>query len=801
MRERMCLNFGWRYINEYKPGYVRPDFVDTTFKLVDIPHTMRELSFNYVDEKSYQGVGCYRKMFILPTSMDNKRIILHFEGVMARAAVFVNGKQVTVHKGGYTPFCCDITEHLHDEENLLTVVVDASERGDVPPFGGSIDYLCYGGIYREVWLEAVEEVHMSDLFVRTVPCGNMWKLQVVGSLSMASTQEYKVYLFDGEKKIASKYFSCDTKDFSFDWEVPVELETWSLENPKLYTVMVELSNGDKLVRRVGMRTVSFTHEGFFLNGQKIKLRGLNRHQSYPYVGYAMPARAQRLDADMLKELGCNVVRTSHYPQSTHFLDRCDEIGLLVFEEFPGWNYIGDDEWKECAKDTLREMIVRDRCHPSIIMWGVRINESVDDDEFYTQTNAIAHQLDPTRPTGGVRNFTGSNLLEDVYTFNDFTHAGGKDVLNSRKNVAGARVPYMVSEHNGHKYPTKSFDREAVRVEHALRHARVLDAMYGDKEIAGCIGWCFCDYNTHPGFGSGDKICYHGVTDMFRMRKLAAAVYESQQEERPVLTVGSTIANGDYDDGCLTEVYVFTNCDEVRLYCADAYVGTFKPDRKNFPNMPHPPVVIDDFIGGLLEANEGFSHKDAQALKDMMTSTGGNAAKLTTSQKMKLASIMKRYSLSYANIVELYTKYTSAWDAQAYRFEGVKNGEVVCTSICDAVRETKLEVTISNTELLHAETYDIACVQLRAVDQNGNVLPYCFDAVSVDTEGSLEVVGPKMFSLMAGVKSFYVRTKGGRGEAQIIINTESLGKRTLYVNVERMTQRDINFSRLDSQSKQ
>lgn len=167
----------------------------------------------------------------------------------------------------------------------------------------------------------------------------------------------------------------------------------------------------------------FKSDGLYLNSRKLKIRGLNRHQSFPYIGYAMPESMQIMDADILKyELGLNAVRTSHYPQSHAFIKRCDEIGLLVFTEMPGWQHIVREEWKNQACVNLKEMIVQYRNHPSIFMWGVRINESKDDNSFYTRTNAIAKALDPTRARAGVRANKRSHLLEDVYTYNDFSHA-------------------------------------------------------------------------------------------------------------------------------------------------------------------------------------------------------------------------------------------------------------------------------------------------------------------------------------------------------------------------------------------
>jgi beta-galactosidase len=247
------------------------------------------------------------------------------------------------------------------------------------------------------------------------------------------------------------------------------------------------------------------------------------------VGYAMPKSMQELDAEILKkDLGVHLVRTSHYPQSKWFLDACDRLGLLVFEEIPGWQHIGDEQFKEISKYNLKRMIKRDRNHPSIILWGVRINESRDDTTFYSEMNKIAHLYDETRPTGGVRNFQKSELLEDVYTYNDFIHNGQNRGLSDPTEVLPRKAPYLVTEFNGHMFPTKTSDPEDRRVSHALRHSKVLSEMMESTKISGAIGWCMTDYNTHGDFGSGDRICHHGVLNMFRQKKLAAYVYSSRK---------------------------------------------------------------------------------------------------------------------------------------------------------------------------------------------------------------------------------------------------------------------------------
>lgn len=220
------------------------------------------------------------------------------------------------------------------------------------------------------------------------------------------------------------------------------LSLWELDHPVLYDIEAVLSTAagtDTLSSTFGFRTAQFTTAGFFLNDRVVKIRGLNRHQSWPYTGYAMGRRAQERDAEILKyELKCNLVRTSHYPQSPWFLDHCDRIGLLVFEEIPGWQHIGGEEWQAESVCNVERMIRRDWNRPSIVIWGVRINESPDADDFYARTNEVARALDPTRQTGGVRCITDSEMLEDVYTMSDFVLG-----LETLPGANRARTPLRV----------------------------------------------------------------------------------------------------------------------------------------------------------------------------------------------------------------------------------------------------------------------------------------------------------------------------------------------------------------------
>ena len=534
MREIISLNNNWNFSTE-NPLITQ----DRGWEVINLPHTNKILPYNGFDEKEYQIISYYNKELFIPDSCKGRTLLLHFEGVMTACIIRINGVEAGVHLGGYTAFDVNITSFVSiGKKNNIDVEVDSREREEIPPFGKVIDYLTYGGIYREVSLKILNPIYIENIFARPGDILNESKkvettIFLKNDSGLSGMRNLKIVLSDNEKELYSKTETITLKEGSF--KIPLSMaqlkniNLWELYSPQLYTLHVSINHEgeqlDSLETKIGFRLADFRPGGFFLNNKLVKIRGLNRHQAYPYSGYAMPWRAQKRDADILKfELGVNLVRTSHYPQSRHFLDRCDEIGLLVFEEIPGWQHIGNKEWQDNACLMVEEMIKADWNRPSVIIWGVRINESEDNHEFYKRTNNIARNLDGSRQTGGVRYTEKSEFLEDVYGMNDFIHSGGKEILRTRKKVTGRdKLPYLITEHNGHMFPTKRFDQEERLQEHALRHLKILNHAMGDNQISGAVGWCAFDYNTHREFGSGDRICYHGVSDMFRIPKYAAAV--------------------------------------------------------------------------------------------------------------------------------------------------------------------------------------------------------------------------------------------------------------------------------------
>jgi beta-galactosidase len=722
------MNRNWLYSRSVAEGAHAKDFDESAYAKVVIPHTNIRLPWHSFDETSYEFVSSYRRHFKLPAQARGERVFVDFEGVMTASTVWLNGTRLGEYKGGYTPFSFELTPHLDfSGDNVLAVDVDSTERPDIPPFGYEVDYLTFGGIYREVSLRIVPATFLENVFAK--PKGVLSEhpgLDVdchILNLEPAESPRLEVVLRDGERvlekgsqTIPSSGASSEAAVHTVHLENLKSIKLWDLLHPNLYSVEVSLWRGDRQVdnvsRRIGFRVASFTEHGFELNGKVIKLRGLDRHQTFPFAGQAMPGRVQRRDALILRnQLKCNIVRTSHYPQSRHFLDACDEIGLLVLEEIPGWQHIGDVAWQDISVDNVSRMIRRDWNHPSIILWGVRINESKDNHDFYTRTNAMAHTLDPTRQTGGIRYFQESEFLEDVFTMNDFGFP-----LKPPNHPR-----YLNTEFVGHTYPAKTIDQVERLTEHMIRHARVHDQLASNPQYAGGIAWCAFDYNTHGNFGSGDRICYHGVTDMFREPKPAAGFYKSQCDpaEEIVLEPAFHWARGDADVG-FSKAVVCSNCDHIKLYIRDQMIVEADPDRKQFPHLRYAPFTLD--------------------LGDPWHKWGD------------------------------------------LRLEGYIGGKLVITKTYSGKGiDAKFMLLPDDTELI-ADGADTTRVVLRVTDEYGAVRPFANDAVKLELEGPAEIIGDNPFALVGGTGAVWIRAKEEPGRARLTAIHPQLGKQQIEITM-------------------
>ena len=737
------LNFQWSFLEGYSPLYLK-EFPIGAIK-VDLPHTVKEVPLNYFSEASYQGLYCYEKFFDMENDLPVNFLV--FEGAMLKIHVYLNGEDLGEHVSGFMPVKLDISKCLKKKKNRLLVVLDSREDPNVPPFGKVVDYLTFGGIYRPVYIESHAESYLKDILIEANSDGTLrLKPEIVGK----EKPHYALYdayhlvenFDEDEHKVASPITPWDNSD-----------------KPKLYRLLVTVGK-ETSEFLVGFRDVEWKKDGFYLNGKPLKLRGLNRHQTFAYVGAALPASAQREDARILKkELGCNVVRTSHYGDDESFLDECDKLGLLVINEVPGWQYVGKNkEWRDNFFDLTKRLVLKERNHPSLIAYGLRIDESEDDEELNKGANKIQKELDPTRKSLGVRNFKESKCYDDIYAYNDFSCSSvehGLDEPSSWKGAIG--LPKLVTEHNGHMFPTKSFDPTDRRLEHALRHLRVMDDAYKYDDLCGAIGWCAFDYNTHKEFGSDDHICYHGVSSIHRNPKLAGYAYASQGE-RNVFQVSHLLQVGDVDECLLSNVYCFTNADYVDFYLGNEKIGRFYPDKEEFPHLPHPPIKIDDFIGDRF--NEKLSPKDAERIKKALNLAATKGfSRMSTKEKFPVALVALKNHLSFNAFVAMYNKYIQNWGQRSavYEFVAYRGGEEMARKKIGASTEFHYELRSMHEHLKNEETYDVSRIKIFKVDEYGTQMPYTSDVLTFETEGPIEVIGPKSVALQGGEHAVYVRS--------------------------------------------
>ncbi len=720
------LNRGWLFGGKAVPGVSEAALDDSKWQRITLPHANVDLPWHGFDERQFQYVSAYRRRFRAVPAWRGKRVFLDFDGAMTAATVTFNGHRYEEYKGGYTPFTFEITPHLkYDGENLIAVELDSTERADIPPFGENIDYLTFGGIYRDVRLRVVPPTFIENLYAKPVrPLAGDRTIEVRCYLAgpVKGRATLKAELLDGSTVLAraSSAVEGEAKHYDVRLESLPSVELWSLKNPKLYTVRVTLTTAegmeDEYSTRIGFREARFTPDGFQLNGQPLKLFGLNRHQTFPYVGGAMPARVQRRDAWILRrELHCNIVRTSHYPQSPAFLDACDELGLLVLEEIPGWQHIGDRAWQDLAVRNVGEMIRRDWNHPSIVLWGVRINESPDNHELYTRTNALAHALDDTRQTGGIRYLYNSELLEDVFTMNDF----GFPLRPPNHPL------YMNTEFCGHMFSTKQFDNVSRLAEHVIRHARVHNQLASSPHYSGGTGWCAFDYNTHRNFGSGDHICYHGVSDIFRIPKPAAHFYASQcdPQEEVVLQPGFLWSQGDKSEaGGPGRVPILSNCDHLKVYVAGALKQELDPDRETFGHLKHPPFLMN--------------------LGELPLSEWGDL-----------------------------------------KIEGYLGGRLAKTLVLSGSgKDADFRLAADDGELV-GDGRDATRVVALITDEYGNHRPFATAAIALSLTGPGELIGENPLALAAGAGAVWVKAQESSGVIRLTAKHPYLGSRSVTIKVK------------------
>ena len=643
------LNTNWLFGGQYMAGSESSFYDDSSFAPVVLPHTVTTLSWQDWDLNAWQQVWIYRRHFnggpLLSSHRPGNRILVDFDGVMVNAMVVINDQTVSTHQGGYLPFSAELTGHVTAGDNLLAVVVD-SRCLPVPPISlgygpASVDFFQPGGIYRDARLRVLPQAFLADLFALPVDVlSPKRRVDIECTIDSALTTHaigtLLVELLDGSRQIAAQVAtvtltSPGTSTTKLSLTGLGKISLWSTESPKLYTVQATLAfpgvGSHVLVRRIGFREASFQPDGFYLNGERLQLFGLNRHQLFPYTGMAMPGRVQRKDAEILKnEFNCNMVRCSHYPQSSHFLDACDELGLLVWEEAPGWHDVSTSPaWQDMVLQNVHDMVIRDRNRPSVIIWGTRLNETPDLPGLWAATRQAAAQLDGSRPSSGAMSqHSEAGWDEDAFAYNDYHRNPQTGDAILEPPIAG--VPYLVTESVGvdemrpHHFAWT--DPPALLARQAALHAQAHSLARSNQAYSGLLGWAAFDYAS-PVALAQDAVKWAGVADGFRIPKPGAAIYQSQVAPgvRPVIvptffwapappqpeppapraqqqagTGQSRVfppPHGGTPPAPSASTMIASNCEQLKIFIDGVHVTTALPasDFPLYSHLAYPPFLV------------------------------------------------------------------------------------------------------------------------------------------------------------------------------------------------------------------
>lgn len=640
------FNSGWEFVKDPTGDisaelFQKNETQNTAWQKVSLPHTA---SIEAVDspDKQWQGIARYRKFFTVPEQFQYKSVSLNFGVAMQVAKVFLNGELLETHLGGYLPFQVKLDGKVKfGKENCILVELDNRDNPLVPPGKplAALDFNYYSGLYRNVTIEVKDKLHISDpIAANRVAGGGLLvsysdvsaqsakitvQVDVENESATVKAASLQISLKDAEgKSVLSETIAEQSVSASgfVQFKQQLKLENpklWSPDSPKLYNLNVKvMSNNlpvDSITESIGIRTFSFSaKDGFVLNGQKLKLRGTNRHQEYPYIGNALSDNAQYRDAWKIKQAGFNFVRSSHYPQSPAYLAACDELGILVMDAIPGWQFVGNEEFQNNSIRDAREMVRRDRNHPSIILWEASLNESEMPKPYMERAHQAVHEELP------IADVYTCGWIDDVYDVYIPARQHAKPPYYWNKYAKNK--PVVIAEYGDWEYYAQNagFNQTAYGdLQTEERNSRQLRGA-GQKRMAqqalnyqeshndnlngpatGDANWLMFDYKR----GYAPDIESSGVMDIFRLPKFAFYFYASQAEKaEPMIFIANF-----WNDPKFKDVKVYSNCDEVELSLNGKVIVRQKPDHdRNSTNLKHPPFTfaIPEFIAGKLEA-KGF----------------------------------------------------------------------------------------------------------------------------------------------------------------------------------------------------
>ena len=610
------LNANWSFSPKAEHDLQNLNTNNNDWQKISVPHTWNDKDAFDETPGYRRGASWYAHDLDLPASLHNKRLYLYFEGANQTAEVYVNTHLVGTHLGGYTAFCYDITDHVTlGKPNDFAVRVDNSFNENIPPL--SADFTFYGGIYRDVWLIAVDDVHfkVNDLASSGVQISTpelsaeSCKVRVRGTVSNTGRADQNVVVTSvvldaaGKQVVLAKspVKAKGKSDAAFDHTTlaVVKPHLWSPDDPYLYTVRNTISVNGKVVDTVtqplGFRWYKFDADtGFYLNSKHLNLRGTNRHQDYAGLGNAVPDKLLIRDMELIKDAGFNFVRLAHYPQDPAVLQAADRLGLLIWEEIPIVNYITESKaFSENAATMLREMIRQHRNHPSVILWGymneifLRPPKAADSIfpatvELAKELNAEAHAEDPTRLTtiafhgsdiynkyglGEVPDVVGWNLYKGWYggEFPEF----GQYMDNQHKRFP--RRPLIVSEYGGNSdrrlHSTAPHRFDSTTEYQRLLHESYLAQIDARPYIAGSALWSTFDFGSETRGESIPHVNQKGLFTFDRQPKDVMFFYKASLSQQPIIHIA--LGDHKYWSGAPNaeqKIDIYTNFAEAELLC-------------------------------------------------------------------------------------------------------------------------------------------------------------------------------------------------------------------------------------------
>lgn len=699
-----------------------------TWENVRLPHTPRVEPL--VVREQWQGICYYHRSLDISAREAVGRLWIEMEGAMCVADLWVNDRHVSQHAGGFTPFVVDLTGLLHKGTNSLTVRLDNRDQPLVPPGKplAELDFSTYGGLYRDVRLLTRPTLYITHPELSgTVGGGGVFVTYPEVDDSHAKVQvqtevenrtggmvhfTLRQKLLDGNKCLSQSEqlvtLQADKKG-TFTEQMGLDNpKLWSPDSPHLYDLQTEVIakglTSDKRITRIGIRRLDVTAEkGLLVNGRPLRLNGCNRHQEYPYVGYALSDNAQRRDMWQIKQNGFNVVRLGHYPQDPSVLEACDELGLLVIEPIPGWQYFNrDTTFVNLTMRDTRSLIRRDRNHPCMLLYETTLNESWPPKEWKDQVVATAHAETPEGlclTSGDSYGYSGFDVC-----YNDWQDGYRRPATTPKPAFIREYYDY---EFGGHYSTTRVGRKDGERA--LLVNARNAQwslnryAPLYPHTIGGAV-WSMYDYNR----GCCDNICESGVADIFRLPKYSLAFYRSQLDAGTPLPGGKMpyelFAATQWTSASPVPLLVYGNVEEVEVRIGGKTVARQKPD--NGPDSEYSPRI-----------------------------DGGNCSYL-------------RHAPFTFNSVK--------WQPQPLELIGYAGGHRVA-SVTVKTPGTPVKLALSYFESgTPASRHDVLLVYAILRDAAGTLCPVNGSLIHLEADGGT-VVGPDSFATESGVATFVVQT--------------------------------------------